>query len=153
MNNLTAAKGMTSEQFNPFLEVLVGGQKPESKKTKAVNKNLDPVTNDIGIIAGHYSLLFAICGQSIYDTKTKKEVKNRRLFPKSAGAAINVFLSSSVLSEKNSVDQSTVSDEVFTWGRGWKHEHESGLNTTSTNIPSMERRAADMTATKQLSFL
>lgn len=150
MKNL-AVKETAKEEL--VMEMLAGGQNLNSKKTTAVNKNLDPVTNDIGVVAGHYSLLFAICGQSIYDTKTKKEVKNRRLFPKSAGAAINVFLSSSVLSEKNSVDQSTVSDEVFTWGRGWKHEHESGLNTTSTNIPSMERRAADMTATKQLSFL
>lgn len=146
--NLTAVEKITDEQF---FEVLFGGQQPKPKKARTVNKNLDPVTKDIGIVAGHYSLLFAICGQSIYDTNTKKEVENRRLFPKSAGAAINVFLSSSKLSEENSIDQSTESDEIFAWGRGWKHE--GRLSATSTSIPHMERRTADMTASEQLSFL
>lgn len=116
-------------------QVITGG----SRKTKKKDDPANPSVRNIGVQNGAYALLFAISGQMVR-TPSGKIVKDRYLFPKSAGAAINCFMGLNALNETNSIDceiinEQFVSNEEATgkpWGSGWKY------NIPHSAVPAAE---------------
>ena len=138
MKRTTAVKKEEPKQALKYA-VLRGGAKDRASLDEKYEK-YNPSVKQIGVDVGYAALAFAVFfGQNVYDSKTKHLVRNRRLFPVSAGTAINAMLGRMTLTKENSID-CEITDKDFIehdgihgneWGYGWNHTDTS----TDADIP------------------